>query len=640
VKLLQKATTAVATVAALSVAMVFAGGASATAAGHGRPIHQVNIHQQYLAQLPKQRNQKKAEFSPTEPPASGTAPMTYHGGPIQQHPKVYLLLWGPNWSTDSNTSYLQNLIAGLGVQPQDDWSTSMSQYTDSSGNHPTFNGSVYAGTFQDTTTPPYGATQAQLGAEADAFYSSQRLTDNTNTQIVVATQDGTCPSGFYGSCNTSGSYCAWHSYTSTYQVPYTNLPYLTNQLCGAGYVNNPGPNDGVSIVEGHEYGETVTDPKLNAWYDTDGSGENGDKCAWTGLANVTLSTGTFAMQPLWSNSAGGCVMHTSVATAYTLAVSRSGTGSGTVTSSPSGINCGTTCSADFSSGSSVTLTATPASGSTFGGWTGDCSGAGTVCTISMAASRSVTATFNTSAVTTSQESSLSISYAGWGGVVDASANGGGYRQSNTTGGTANFKFSGTSVTWLARTGPDRGIASVTIDGVSKGTVDLYSASPSGLGKAFTGLTSATHTILVKVSGTKNASSTGTFVTVDGFTVGTTTTQESAKGVAYNKWVGASSVNASGGGYRSTTSGSSTFAFTGTGVDWITATGPGWGKAEVYVDNVDKGTVDLYASSAHWQTAKSYSGLSSGAHTLMVKALNTKNASATSTKVPIDAFVVH
>ena len=50
-------------------------------------------------------------------------------------------------------------------------------------------------------------------------------------------------------------------------------------------------------------------------------------------------------------------------TQYTLSVTISG--SGTVTSAPSGINCGTTCSASYDSGTQVTLTATPATGSTF-----------------------------------------------------------------------------------------------------------------------------------------------------------------------------------------------------------------------------------------------------------------------------------
>ncbi len=80
----------------------------------------------------------------------------------------------------------------------------------------------------------------------------------------------------------------------------------------------------------------------------------------------------------------------------TLSVTRSGTGSGSVatTVSPGGINCGTTCSADFFNGSSITLTQTPAPGSQFTGWSGACSGTQSVCTVSMSAARSVTASFS------------------------------------------------------------------------------------------------------------------------------------------------------------------------------------------------------------------------------------------------------
>ena len=76
----------------------------------------------------------------------------------------------------------------------------------------------------------------------------------------------------------------------------------------------------------------------------------------------------------------------------TLSVSKTGTGSGTVTSSPAGINCGSTCSAPFSYPTTVLLTATPASGSTFTGWSGYCSGTGS-CQVPMTAARSVTASF-------------------------------------------------------------------------------------------------------------------------------------------------------------------------------------------------------------------------------------------------------
>jgi hypothetical protein len=85
--------------------------------------------------------------------------------------------------------------------------------------------------------------------------------------------------------------------------------------------------------------------------------------------------------------------HTGLATPTppTLTVTNSGTGSGTVTSTPSGINCGTTCSAIYSSGPSVTLTATPASGSTFTGWSGACENASGTCVIAMFAAETVTA---------------------------------------------------------------------------------------------------------------------------------------------------------------------------------------------------------------------------------------------------------
>jgi hypothetical protein len=77
----------------------------------------------------------------------------------------------------------------------------------------------------------------------------------------------------------------------------------------------------------------------------------------------------------------------------TLTVSKNGSGSGTVTSSPAGIDCGATCSASFTAGSTVTLAAARDPGSLFAGWSGaGCSGTGT-CTVTMSADQSVTATF-------------------------------------------------------------------------------------------------------------------------------------------------------------------------------------------------------------------------------------------------------
>src|SRR5881296_2808654 len=111
------------------------------------------------------------------------------------------------------------------------------------------------------------------------------------------------------------------------------------------------------------------------------------------------------------------VTGTGVSTTSTLTASKAGTGSGTVTSNPAGISCGATCSASFTNGTMVTLTATPAAGSTFTAWSGGgCSGTGT-CTVTLAASTTVAATF----VPQSFTLTVSPSGAGSGTVTSAPA---------------------------------------------------------------------------------------------------------------------------------------------------------------------------------------------------------------------------
>jgi hypothetical protein len=77
---------------------------------------------------------------------------------------------------------------------------------------------------------------------------------------------------------------------------------------------------------------------------------------------------------------------------YTLSVSKTGTGSGTVTSSPAGINCGAVCTGTYTAGTVVTVAATPSAGSTLSAWGGACSGTGT-CVVTMDAAKSVFASF-------------------------------------------------------------------------------------------------------------------------------------------------------------------------------------------------------------------------------------------------------
>ena len=80
---------------------------------------------------------------------------------------------------------------------------------------------------------------------------------------------------------------------------------------------------------------------------------------------------------------------------------------------PPGINCGSDCSESYASGTNVTLTASAATGSTFAGWSGACSGTAG-CAVAMTAARSVTATFSaTTPVATIYGDALATDWASW-----------------------------------------------------------------------------------------------------------------------------------------------------------------------------------------------------------------------------------
>ena len=89
-------------------------------------------------------------------------------------------------------------------------------------------------------------------------------------------------------------------------------------------------------------------------------------------------------------------------------------GSGTVTSTPAGINCGADCTTSVNANTTMTLSATPAQGYTFGGWSGSgitCTGTDP-CPVSMTQAHTVTATFNPIAAVTSYTLDVTVSSGG------------------------------------------------------------------------------------------------------------------------------------------------------------------------------------------------------------------------------------
>ena len=137
--------------------------------------------------------------------------------------------------------------------------------------------------------------------------------------------------------------------------------------CSASYASGTP----VTLTAAQDTGSTFT-----SWTGCDStSGTNGEICHVTMPAAAKTVTVTFTAQT------------------FLLSVNKDGTGAaaGTVTSADGKINCGTTCSASYASGTSVTLTATPAS--TFSKWVGCDSTSGTSCFVTMTADKPVTARF-------------------------------------------------------------------------------------------------------------------------------------------------------------------------------------------------------------------------------------------------------
>ena len=258
--------------------------------------------------------------------------LTYHGGiggiGVETAPKVYLVLWGSQWNNNDpsgEAGILQSFYTGVGGSS---WLNSVTQYCQDVASGTVFcNGagqaagnpsSILAGVWADNGgTAPSRPRQSQLAAEAvraAQHFGNTTAASNASVQYVIATATGNNSRGF------GTQYCAYHSATSSTvgNVAYTNLPYITDAgaSCGANF-NGLGPDAGITIVGGHEMGETITDQFPNGGWLDSGGAENGDKCAWISsgqgaAANINLSTGTFAVQSLWSNASnsgsGGCVL--------------------------------------------------------------------------------------------------------------------------------------------------------------------------------------------------------------------------------------------------------------------------------------------------------------------------------------------
>ena len=129
--------------------------------------------------------------------------------------------------------------------------------------------------------------------------------------------------------------------------------------------------------------------------------------AWAGACSGAALTCDVTMEQ--ARSATATFVPTN-ASRFSLSVTR--TGSGGVTSTPAGIDCGTTCETQFAAATRVVLTATPASGQVFDGWSGACRSQALTCEVTMSAARAVAAAFRAASTAGSWGELVSLAGAG------------------------------------------------------------------------------------------------------------------------------------------------------------------------------------------------------------------------------------
>jgi hypothetical protein len=284
-------------------------------------------------------------------PADSSANLRFGGGVdgigvTTGHEKVYLVFWGTQWGTQSTNGSgdltfstdtaggaprLQEMFKGLGTGGET-WSGVMTQYCEgvatgtqicgSSGSHVAYpTGGALSGVWYDNASAePTAASALQLGNEAvraASHFGNTSASLNRNAQYVILSPKGLNPDNYK-----TGGFCAWHDWngdvgasSSVGDIAFTNMPYVMDQgtSCGQNFVNagSAGTLDGYTMVEGHEYSETITDQNPAGGYTDTSGAENADKCAWRnpgtqgGAANVSMGTGSFAEQGTWSNDSVG-----------------------------------------------------------------------------------------------------------------------------------------------------------------------------------------------------------------------------------------------------------------------------------------------------------------------------------------------
>jgi hypothetical protein len=231
-------------------------------------------------------------------PGGGSPNLLYHGGPVMTGGAyVEPIYWGARWSDSAfvsdKISGLQAFYSGFGDTSYD---ATNGEYTDSSGTH-VGSGVTLAVSHVDLSAAPRNGNKTSP-ILAEVCRTASNLVQEGYYPVYVDTPRG--HSGF----------CAWHSAGTCPNGVTVQFAFFFNLDGDPGC--DPQDSSGqhsqgtaaLANVSGHELSEALTDPHLNAWYDSSGA-ENSDKCAWAfGTPLLQFRNGSeWKIQGNWSNAA-------------------------------------------------------------------------------------------------------------------------------------------------------------------------------------------------------------------------------------------------------------------------------------------------------------------------------------------------
>lgn len=264
-----------------------------------------------------------------------------------------------------------------------------------------------------STSNPTQPTQINCGATCVASYPKDTIVTLTAAADQAA---GATFAGFSGGgCTGAATTCnvtmdAAKTVTATFEKVGNFMLTVSKAGSGAGSVtSNDGKiSCGATCFASYPAGTTVTltatpDQASGATF----AGFTGGSCSGTGTTCNVLVDQSKTVTATFNSP-----------TQYQLTINKVGNGVVTSGESPAKIECGATCTANYPSGSAVTLTATPADGYVFSGWSnGGCTGSSATCNLTVDAAKTVTATFAAIPPPTDKTLTIAISGDGSGGVT-------------------------------------------------------------------------------------------------------------------------------------------------------------------------------------------------------------------------------